>query len=163
MTAQSAARSLLSLRFTAVTAAAAITAAIAATASASLGWPVWAMLVGWVAFFTRGHSAREAALSYVCLAGGVILGIGAVFAVGALMPLVGPLAFGIVVFVVAMIVVSLRVAAPLNNIPAYFLGLITFFAAHIELSLLTLLELLGVCALGTFAAWLAHRFQQKIP
>jgi hypothetical protein len=153
---------LFSLQFTAITAAAAVTAAIAATTSASLGWPVWAMFMGWVAFFTRGHSAKEASYSYLCLAAGIVMGTGAVLSVGALMPLMGPFAFGVVVFVVAMIVVTLRVAAPVNNIPAYFLGLITFFAAHVEPGLLAVSELLGVSSLGTFAAWLAHRVQRNI-
>jgi hypothetical protein len=69
---------LFSLQFTAITAAAALTAAIAATTSASLGWPVWAMFMGWVAFFTRGHSAKEASYSYLCLAAGIVMGTGAV-------------------------------------------------------------------------------------
>jgi hypothetical protein len=150
------------LQFNVLTAAAALTAAIAATTSASLGWPVWAMFMGWVAFFTRGHSAREAFYSYLCLAIGVAFGVGAALAVGALMPIMGPLAFGPVVFVVAMIVVSLRGVAPINNIPAYFLGLITFFAAHLEPSLLAFSELAAVSGLGSFAAWTAHQLQSKI-
>ena len=163
MTAQSLAKpSVFSLRFTAITAAAALTAAVAATTSASLGWPVWAMFMGWVAFFTRGHSAREATFSYMCLAAGIVMGTGAVLSVGALMPFLGALSFGVVVFVVAMVVVTLRVAAPVNNILAYFLGLITFFAAHLEPSLFALDEPLSVSGLGTFAAWLAHRVQGRI-
>ncbi|SES47672.1 DUF1097 domain-containing protein [Rhizobium sp. NFR03] len=154
--------SMFSLRFTAITAAAALTAAVAATTSASLGWPVWAMFMGWVAFFTKGHSAREATFSYLCLAAGIVLGTGAVLSVGFLMPFLGPLSFGVVVFVVAMIVVTFRAAAPVNNIPAYFLGLITFFAAHLEPSVLAVVELLSVSALGTSAAWLAHRAQARI-
>jgi hypothetical protein len=154
--------SIYSLRFTAITAVAALTAAVAATTSASLGWPVWAMFMGWVAFFTKGNSVREARYSYLCLAAGIVMGTGAVLSVGALMPLLGSLSFGVVVFVVAMIVVTLRAAAPVNNIPAYFLGLITFFAAHLEPSLVALSELLSVSGLGTFAAWIAHRFQHKI-
>jgi hypothetical protein len=150
------------LQFNVLTAAAALTAAIAATTSASLGWPVWAMFMGWVAFFTRGHSAREAFYSYLCLAIGIAFGVGAALAVGALMPIMGPLAFGPVVFVVAMIVVSLRGVAPINNIPAYFLGLITFFAAHLEPSLLAFSELAAVSGLGSFAAWTAHQLQSKI-
>jgi uncharacterized membrane protein YgaE (UPF0421/DUF939 family) len=74
----------------------------------------------------------------------------------------GPFAFGVVVFVVAMIVVTLRIAAPVNNIPAYFLGLITFFAAHVEPGLVAVSELLSVSSLGTFAAWLAHCSQRNI-
>lgn len=150
------------VKFNVITVIAAVIAAVAATSSASLGWPVWAMFMGWVAFFTRGHSARDATYSYLCLASGIVMGVAAVLAVGALLPLIGPFAFGAVVFVVAMVVVSLRIAAPLNNIPAYFLGLITFFAAHMEPSILAVSELLSVSGLGSFAAWLAHRLQRKV-
>ncbi|URK85894.1 hypothetical protein LP421_00915 (plasmid) [Rhizobium sp. RCAM05350] len=47
-----------SMRFTVLTLAAALTAAIAATTSASLGWPVWAMFMGWVAFSPVATRAR---------------------------------------------------------------------------------------------------------
>jgi uncharacterized membrane protein YgaE (UPF0421/DUF939 family) len=151
-----------SLRFTVLTLAAALTAAIAATTSASLGWPVWTMFMGWVAFFTRGHSGKDALYSYLCLAIGIAIGTGAALAVGALLPLIGPFAFGAVVFVVAVIVVSLRAAAPINNIPAYFLGLITFFAAHLEPGILAFSELAAVSGLGSFAGWTAHKLQAKI-
>lgn len=151
-----------SMRFAALTLAAALTAAIAATTSASLGWPVWAMFMGWVAFFTRRHSARDAFHSYLCLAIGIAFGSGAALAVSALMPLIGHFAFGPVVFVVAIVVVSLRAAVPLNNVPAYFLGLITFFAAHVEPDVVAFCELAAVSGLGSFAAWIAHKLQTKI-
>ncbi len=150
------------VKFNVITVIAAVIAAVAATSSASLGWPVWAMFMGWVAFFTRGHSARDATYSYLCLASGIVMGVGAVLAVGALLPLIGPFAFGAVVFVVAMVVVSLRIAAPLNNIPAYFLGLITFFAAHVEPGLVAVVELLSVSGLGSFAAWFASHLQRRM-
>ncbi len=153
---------LTTLRFHAITLIAAVVAAFAATSSASLGWPLWARFMGWVAFYTRGHSAKDAFCSYLCLAAGIAMGVAAVLAVGMLVPATGPLAFGIVVFVVAMIVVSLRVAAPLNNIPAYFLGLITFFAAHLEPGLLAVAELLSVSGLGSVAAWWASRLQRQV-
>lgn len=152
----------LSIKFNVLTLAAATTAAIAASTSASLGWSVWAMFVGWVAYFTRGHSAKDAFYSYLCLVIGIAFGTAAAMAVGALLPLMGPLAFAPIVFVVAMVVVSLRAAAPLNNIPAYFLGLITFFAAHRPPSLVAFGELAAVSAIGTLAAWLAHRWQTRI-
>jgi Protein of unknown function (DUF1097) len=151
-----------STRFTVLTLIAALTAAVAAATSASLGWPVWAMFMGWVAFFTRGHSAWDAFTSYLCLAIGIAFGGGAALAVGALMPLIGPFAFGPVVFVVAIVVVSLRAAGPINNVPAYFLGLITFFAAHLEPGILAFSELAAVSGLGALAAWIAHRWQSKI-
>jgi hypothetical protein len=151
-----------SMRFTILTLAAALTAAIAATASTSLGWPVWAMFMGWVVFFTRGHSASDALFSYLCLAIGIAFGSGAALAVVALMPLIGPLAVGPVVFVVAIVVVSLRALPPVDNVPAYFLGQITFFAAHLEPGILAFSELAAVSGLGSFAAWIAHKLQTKI-
>ncbi|GAA3097748.1 hypothetical protein GCM10010520_49160 [Rhizobium viscosum] len=151
-----------SVQFNLLTLAAAVTAAVAATTSAGLGWPVWAMFMGWVGFFTRGHSAKEALFSYLCLTIGIAFGVGAAACVGALMPFVGHYAFGIVVFAVALVVVSLRALAPINNIPAYFLGLITFFAAHVEPGVLALSELAAVSGLGSFAAWVAHQWQGRI-
>ncbi|MBA8879411.1 DUF1097 domain-containing protein [Phyllobacterium myrsinacearum] len=142
--------------------AAAVTAAIAATAAASVGWPVWVMFMGWVAFFTRGVSAKDALFSYLCLVIGVAFGMSAALGVGTLLPLIGPLAFGPVVFVVAIIVLSLRAVPHLNNVPSYFLGLITFFAAHLEPGFLAFSELAAVSGLGSFAAWLAHTWQKKI-
>lgn len=150
------------LRFNSLTLAAALTAATAATASASLGWPVWAMFVGWVAFFTRGHTAKDALYSYLCLASGLAIGTIAAASVGVLLPLIGPVAFGAVVFVVAIVVVSLRAVPPMNNTPAYFLGLITWFAAHVKPTPMAWLSLAAVMALGLFAAWLAHSWQAKI-
>jgi hypothetical protein len=150
------------LRFNSLTLAAALTAATAATAAATVGLPVWAMFVGWVAFFTRGHSAKDALYSYLCLASGLGIGTIAAVGVGALLPLIGPAAFGVVVFAVAMLVVSLRAASPMNNIPAYFLGLITWFAAHAKPTPRAWLSLAAVAALGIFAARLAHSWQATI-
>ena len=151
-----------SLQFNVLTLAAAVTAAIAATTAASIGWPVWAMFMGWVAFFTRGHTAKEALFSYLCLAIGIAFGAGAALGVAALIPLMGPLAFGPIVFGVAIIVVSLRAMPYLNNVSSYFLGLITFFAAHLEPGILAFSELAAVSGLGSFAAWLAHILQSRI-
>ena len=52
----------------------------------------------------------------------------------------GPFALAIVVFVVAMIVVSMRAIWTLDNIPTCFLGLIAFFAAHLEPALEAIAE-----------------------
>jgi hypothetical protein len=86
---------------------------------------------------------------------GIALGSGAALVVGALIPLIGPLAFSPVVFVVAIAVVSLRALPPLNNVPAYFPGLNTFFA-HLEPGILVISELAAFSGLGSFAAWIAH-------
>ena len=130
-----------------------LTAAAAAGLSATLALPVWAMFIGWVAFFTRGITARDGAVNAVCVALG--LGFGMAAALGAL-------ALPLVVFAVAVVVVSLRAAPVLDNILCYFLGLIAFFASHQPPSLAAFAGLASAVVLGSLAAWTAHALQQRI-
>ncbi|MCB1754176.1 MAG: DUF1097 domain-containing protein [Gammaproteobacteria bacterium] len=148
--------------YTMVTLVAAIAATLAATATAALGWPVWAMFIGWVAFFTGESTIKGSLATFGCLAIGIILGNFAATVVGLLMPSLGFLAFAPVVFVVAFIVVTLRAVSVLNNIPAYFLGLIAFFAAHIPPSLASVATLLAITALGSFAAYCTRYLQSRL-
>ncbi|MCY1556352.1 hypothetical protein D9M68_930920 [compost metagenome] len=73
------------------------------------------------------------------------------------------LALPVVVFVVAMIVVSLRAAPLMNNILGYFLGLIAFFAAHLEPTLESFVHLASASSLGSVAAWISLKLQQRLP
>lgn len=149
-------------KFTSLTLVAAVVAAIAATATAGLGWPVWAMFIGWVGFFTGAPTIKGALCSYICVAAGLAFGNFAVIGVDALLPLIDYLAFGICVFGVALVVVSLRAAPLFNNVPAYFLGLIAFFAAHVPPGVLAFGELAAIAATGFAAALVAHGFQMKL-
>lgn len=149
-------------RFNTMTAIAAATAASAAAASLNLGLPVWAMFIGWVAFFSRGHSTRDGVINYGSVLTGIVLGMVAATAVAALSPSLGKMALPMVVFVVAMGVVSLRAIPVMNNVMAYFLGLIAFFAAHLEPSLDSLIRLGGASAIGSVSAWVSLKMQQRI-
>jgi hypothetical protein len=150
------------LMFTSFTAVAAFTAALAAGSSLLLALPVWAMFVGWVAFFSRGLTLRDGLVNLCCVLTGIVFGMGAALSIGALAPTLGLFALPVVVFGVAMIVVSLRASRTMNNIIAYFLGLIAYFASHLEPSLESFAELGGAGTLGSFAAWLSHLAQQRL-
>lgn len=141
---------------------AAVTAAGAAYMSSALALSVSAMFIGWVAYFTRGLSVRDGAANLACLMLGVGFGMFAALALAELRPLLGMGAIAGVVFAVALVVVSLRSVPVLNNILAYFLGLISFFAAHREPSLLVFAELSGAAAIGTLAGWLCHLGQARL-
>ncbi|UUZ70066.1 DUF1097 domain-containing protein [Polaromonas sp. P2-4] len=145
-----------------LTVAAAVTAALAAGLSATLALPVWAMFIGWVAFFTRGITARDGAVNAVCVALGLGFGMAAALGLGALGPSLGALALPLVVFAVAVVVVSLRAAPVFNNMLCYFLGLIAFFASHQPPSLAAFAGLASAVVLGSLAAWTAHALQQRI-
>ncbi|MBJ7437969.1 MAG: DUF1097 domain-containing protein [Sphingopyxis sp.] len=150
------------LRFLAISAAAALTAASAAHVTTLIAVPAWAMFMGWVAYYTRGHSGRDGLVNYACLALGIALGLIAVMALGALAPTFGAFALPSVVLVVATLVVSLRAMPVLSNIPAYFLGLVTVFASHAQPTLAALAELGLAGAIGSFAAWFASGWQQRL-
>ncbi|OLF56476.1 DUF1097 domain-containing protein [Pseudomonas chlororaphis] len=151
------------LMFTLFTAIAAATAALAAGSSLLLSLPVWAMFVGWVAFFSRGLTLRDGLINLGCVLTGLAVGMAAALSIGALSPSLGPWALPLVVFGVAMLVVSLRSLRVMNNLVAYFLGLIAWFAAHLEPSLESFAELGGAGTLGSFAGWLSHAIQQRLP
>jgi hypothetical protein len=145
-----------------LTVAAAVTAAAAAGLSATLALPVWAMFIGWVAFFTRGITARDGTVNALCVALGLVFGMAAALGLGASGPSLGALALPLVVFAVAVAVISLRAAPVLNNILCYFLGLIAFFASHQPPSLAAFAQLASAVVLGSLAAWTAHALQQRI-
>lgn len=149
-------------RFLAIGAVAGVVAAAAAHLSTLAAIPVWAMFMGWVAYFTRGHSGRDGLVNYLCLALGLLVGFGAVIALGLLGPMVGGFALPITVFGVAVLVVSLRALPALSNIPSMFLGVVSVFAAHAAPTLEAFAELGGASAIGSFAAWLASAVQGRL-
>jgi hypothetical protein len=150
------------IRFVAISGAAAVVAAAAAYASTIATVPVWAMFIGWVAFYTRGHSIGAGVANFACLALGIALGLAASFAVGELHPQLGAAALPLVVLVVALLVISLRAVPVIDNVLAYFLGLISVFAAHASASLEAFAQLAAAAALGGLAAWLARAWQDRI-
>ena len=148
--------------YIALTATAAIIAALAAQTSLSLGLTPWAMFMGWIAYFTRRPSAREGAQSLGCILLGLCLGAIATMSIAALAPVLGPAAFPSVVLAVALVVIATRGLPILNNLLGYFIGLVTFFAAHLEPELMSIAKLGGATALGSAAGWLAQTTQNKV-
>ena len=151
-----------SLAYSAFTLAAAVVAAAASAVALVLELPVWAMFVGWVAFYTHGVTARDGVFNLVCVSLGVLIGKAAAVAIGALATVVGAMALPLVVLVVALVVVSMRSVPRLNNLLCYFLGLIAFFAIHQPPSLSLFGPLGSAIALGSVAAWAAHALQRRV-
>lgn len=149
-------------RLLAVSAIAGVVAAAAAYLSTLAAVPVWAMFMGWVAYFTRGHSARDGLVNYLCLALGLLIGLAAAAALAVLGPVLTAFTLPVVVFSVGMLIVSLRALPVLSNIPSYFLGVISVFAAHAVPTLESFAELGGASAIGSLAAWLASAVQARV-
>jgi hypothetical protein len=148
-------------RFLALSAVAGVVAAAAAYLSTLAAVPVWAMFMGWVSYFTRGHSAHDGLINYLCLALGLLIGFAAAAALAVLGPVLATFTLPIVVFSVGVLVVSLRALPALNNVPSYFLGVISVFAAHAAPTLEAFAELCAASALGCLAAWVVSAVQAK--
>jgi Na+/phosphate symporter len=149
--------------FIATTVMAAATASIAAAGSMALSLPVWAMFIGWIAFYTRGLNTRSAFENLGCVGLGMAFGLVAAQGIGQLAPTVGPMmALPAVVFMVALLVVALRGLPAMNNLLGYFLGLVAWFAAHLDPSLENLVELFGASMIGSAAGWISHMAPQRL-
>ncbi|WDE10189.1 DUF1097 domain-containing protein [Thalassomonas haliotis] len=128
---------------------AALTAAAASAASITFSLPVWAMFVGWIAFYTKGLSVKAGIENQACAGVGLFFGLCSALAISSLSPVTGlNIVLPIVVFFSALIAVSLRGLPFMNNLSCYFLGLVTWFAAHLEYSLQSLLLLFNECYRG---------------
>ena len=77
-------------------------------------------------------------------------------------PVLGAGALPIVVFVVGMLVVSLRSAPKINNLLCYFLGLVSFFASHYTPSIDNFLALAAAVTIGSFAGLTSSLLQNII-
>jgi hypothetical protein len=140
-----------------------VIATSAATLSVvALEVPVWAMFVGWIAFFTRGLNLKQGAINLACVLIGVGLGIGAAHAMSALTPHLGSYAISAVVFAITVIVLSLAKAPIFNNLLGVFLGLVAYFAMHQPPSFEIFGTLATATTLGAIAAFLAHALQKRI-
>ncbi|TDD53223.1 DUF1097 domain-containing protein [Nonomuraea terrae] len=148
-------------RFVAFTAIAAVVAAVAAYTSTALGLQAWVMFAGWVAWFTRPTSARLGIYAIICLWLGMALAVLGHTIVELTGPFAGAAALPLAVLVLATVVVGLRTTPVLDNMLAWFVGLVTFFAAEPEQVLPGLLTLIAGSALGAFAGFACQRLQHR--
>lgn len=133
------------------------TAALASALSLAFSLPTWAMFVGWIAFFTRIQTTRAALENLGAVLVGMLIGAVAASVIPQIAPIVGPgVALPVVVFVVALTVVALRGLPMMNNLLCYFLGLVAWFAAHLEPSLDNIAHLFGASMIGSTAGWVSH-------
>lgn len=152
---------IFSLHYTQDTLIAAFFASLAAVVCALFQIPPWIMFIGWVAYFTKPSSFMNMLTTGFCVVLGIILGVFAAKSIGLLMPTFGVLSFAIVVFIVAMIVVTLRSVPIIGQPTSWFLGLISYFAAHVEPSLSTLIPIVSMMYLGATTGFIVHRIQIK--
>lgn len=140
---------------------AAVSAALAAWSSAALALEVWVMFAGLITWFTRPTSWREGLCAMICLWLGIGLAAVSHMALLALSPALGALCLPLVVFTIAILIVSLRATPVVDNTLAWFLGMVTFYAAELGLSPDTFTHLCGASAIGGFAGWACQALHRR--
>ena len=148
-------------QFVLFTVIAATVATLAAWGSAALALEVWVMFAGFIAWFTRPTSSRESVNSMICLWLGIGVAAVAHLATAALTPSIGSMALPSVVFLVAILVVGLRTTRVVNNMLTWFLGMVTFFAADLEVSREAFVRLGSATAIGGFAGWACQSLNRR--
>jgi len=138
-------------------------AALAATVSSMVfDVPVWAMFVGWIAYFTRGLTLRQGVVNFACVLVGIAVGLAAVATMQVLAPQLGEFTLPAVVFAVAVLVLSLRHLPVLDNLLCFFLGLVAYFASHLAPGWIAFAELGIAAAVGSVAAYLASLLHRQV-
>lgn len=126
--------------------------ALAVFISFTMGWPTWVLFLAWVSFYLFGKSIKVYLPSFLQLVAGILMGVLIQSTVGVVTPVLGALGFPLTVFVLIGSLAFISKINGLNNIPAWFLGLITFFGVHPELQPIPVLELLIPIVVGVLFA-----------
>jgi hypothetical protein len=148
-------------RFILWTLIASIVAALAAWVSAALALEIWVMFVGFIAWFTRPTPLVSNLSAMLCLWLGIAMGALSHVGTVALAPSLDHLALPTVVFFVALLIVGLRKHDVLGNMLAWFLGMVTFFAAELGFTAAAFAHLAAATALGGFAGYACQMLNRR--
>ena len=94
-----------------------------------LDTPAWIVFVPWAGYFLVGANLRAGLKLYGSFAFGLALGLFAAYGGEWMRPWLNDLALPCLVFVIAGGLTFFERVAPLNCIPAYYLGIVTYFAS----------------------------------
>jgi len=152
---------ILSAHHTKGTLIAAVVASLTALVCAYFGVAIWFMFIGWVAYFIRPTSFLNMLSTSLCVSLGIMLAVVAANSIEALMPTLGVISFAVIVFIVAVIVLTSRTLPIIGDPTSWFLGLITYFAAHLEPSFNNLAQMICTIFLGILAGFITYKIQTK--
>ena len=144
-----------------ISASEAFAAAAAAGVAIVVGLPIWAMFLGWNAYFTRGAGLKSGLVNLGCVLLGLCLGMTAQVSLAVLARDPGLFEQMASVFAVTWVVVSLRFVPKFGNVPALFLGLVAYFASRLAPGWTAFAVLGGAATLGTAAGWLTSAAQAR--
>ncbi len=136
--------------------------AVAVTVSFAQQWPTWVMFVAWVSFYIFGRSWQGSLWAFLQIVLGMGMAVAMQLTAGLLSQVIGTFGFPASVFLYIGSLAYIARTRKLNNIPAWFLGLIILFGSHPPLEPLPILKLLVPIVSGFVFAWLNNLVVEKI-
>lgn len=136
--------------------------AIAVTVSFSQQWPTWIMFIAWVSFYIFGKKWQSSLWAFLQIVLGMCMAVLIQVTAGLLSQIIGQFGFPVSVFLYIGSLAYFARTKKLNNIPAWFLGLIILFGIHPPLEPLPILKLLIPIISGFVFAWMNNWVVEKI-
>ncbi|MCE7054258.1 DUF1097 domain-containing protein [Algoriphagus sp. AGSA1] len=130
--------------------------ALAVFISFSLQWITWVLFIAWVSYYIFGMSIKTSAKALLNISAGFIMGIIISTVANGLPEQLGRFTLPIAVFICISFLPYLSKNKVLNNIPAWFLGLIVFFGVHPPLAIQPILTIFSSLIAGFVFALLNH-------
>lgn len=136
--------------------------AVAVSVSFAAQWPTWVMFVAWVSFYIFGKTIKSSLLAFAQIVLGIIMGLLIQLSGIYLSGYIGAFGLPVAVFFFIGSIAYISKIKTLNNIPAWFLGLIIFFGVHPAIAPAPLLKLLVPIIAGFVFAWLNNTAVHRV-
>jgi hypothetical protein len=131
-----------------ISALAAVTTSIAVAA----GLKPWVMFLAWTAFGLGKGNLRGGIFAILVMFVGIVISMLTTQGWLVLQPYAPFLALPVAVFLAVVVVLSMALIPPIDNIPACFIGLSTYFASQMDANISTFAYLAAAVLLGGVAA-----------
>ncbi|MBW8244889.1 DUF1097 domain-containing protein [Muricauda oceani] len=131
--------------------------ALAVFVTFSLQWPTWVLFIAWVSYYLFGMSIKASLHTLLNMTAGFLLGILMATLTHMLEQGLGRFAMPTVVLVCISLLPYLSKIRYLENIPAWFLGLIVYFGVHPPLEARPVLNIFAAIIAGFVFAFVNHR------
>ncbi len=127
--------------------------ALAVFTASYLGIPTWVLFIAWTSYYLFGTKIKNAFLVFVQQTLGILIAMIIQYFGIYFSEILGISGFSIVVFIVMIGVFYISKLKYLNNIPAYFLGMIIWFGSSAEISINIFLLLVTALVFGYIFAY----------
>lgn len=113
----------------------------------------WALFLAWLGYFLHGATLRAGAQMLLSMIAGIVIASIIVLVSAILTPTFGAMSLPLTVAAAAGSMTLLEGHPPFDSIPAYYMGMVAFFAAGARPEFNTAIALMVPATLGVFCGW----------